>query len=502
VKVSIVTIVLAAFCAVPALAQEGVLRLSLKEAIRQAVEKNLDVKAELYNPAIAEGDVRKNLGIYDTLLTLSTGFDYSITQPASAFLSGAEINRLKRFNLTPGASQLLSTGGTVGLSFDNLYTNTNADPARFMSHYWQSDATVTLSQPLLKNRGKENTELNITVAKYNKDGSLERFRTRLLDTVARVRIEYNRLHTLRAELEVRKSSLQLARKILGDTQGRIKAGVLPAMESLNAEFGVAGREKDLIDAERAVMNQNDALRVLLQIPVQEEIIPVDVPSKEPFQVKADEMVRRALAERPEIREQQANLRSSELQSRVARNQTLPDLNLNASASLNGLDMNYNRNLEKVGSGDYPAWGVALQFSYPLGNNAAESEYVRSRLRVDQTKTQVRSLEANVANEVKTAIRGVEATYKQIEVTDRGSAFAEERLRSFIKRNEVGLATTRDVLDVENDLAAARNGQIQALAGYNDAITQLLRATGELLEREGINVTEQEGNSLYEQYRKK
>ena len=121
--------------------------------------------------------------------------------------------------------------------------------------------------------------------------------------------------------------------------------------------------------------------------------------------------------------------------------------------------------------------------------------------MDQSKTQVQSLEANVANEVKTAIRGVEATYKQIEVTDRGSAFAEERLRSFIKRNEVGLATTRDVLDVENDLAAARNGQIQALAGYNDAITQLLRATGELLESEGIRVTEQEGNSLYEQYRK-
>jgi len=84
------------------------------------------------------------------------------------------------------------------------------------------------------------------------------------------------------------------------------------------------------------------------------------------------------------------------------------------------------------------------------------------------------------------------------VTDRGRAFAEERLRSFIKRSEVGLATIKDVLEVESELATAKSNQIKALTGYGDAVTQLLRATGELLDREGITVTEKEGDSLYEQ----
>ena len=76
------------------------------------------------------------------------------------------------------------------------------------------------------------------------------------------------------------------------------------------------------------------------------------------------------------------------------------------------------------------------------------------------------------------------------------AFAEERLRAFIRKNEVGLATTKDVLDVENDLATAKSNQISAVVGYNNAITRLWQVTGELLEREGIHVVEADVDKLY------
>src|SRR6266702_5744137 len=87
---------------------------------------------------------------------------------------------------------------------------------------------------------------------------------------------------------------------------------------------------------------------------------------------------------------------------------------------------------------------------------------------------------NSAKEVKAAIRGVVAGYKQIEVADRGKTFAEERLRAFMRRNEVGLATTKDVLDVENDLATAKSNQINAVVGYANSLTLFWQLTGELL----------------------
>ena len=176
--------------------------------------------------------------------------------------------------------------------------------------------------------------------------------------------------------------------------------------------------------------------------------------------------------------------------------TNPDLTLTASAQLTGLDSAYQRNLDKVLTFDYPVWSVGLNFSYPLGNGAAENDYRKSRLKTEQISLQLRSLEESSANEVRAALRGVVTGYKQIEVADRGKVFAEERLRSFIRKNEVGLATTRDVLDVENDLAVSKSNQIKAVVGYANALTRYWQVTGELLEREGIRVVESDADKLY------
>ncbi len=49
------------------------------------------------------------------------------------------------------------------------------------------------------------------------------------------------------------------------------------MEVLNADFGVATREKELIDAEKLLMDQMDVVRILLQIKGDQDLNPVDPP---------------------------------------------------------------------------------------------------------------------------------------------------------------------------------------------------------------------------------
>ena len=481
-------------------AQDGPINLTLQQAIKMAVEKNLDVKAELYNPASAEADIRKNTGIYDPLLSLLLNYQHSTTQPTSTFLSGAQINRQKTLEINPGINQLIPTGGTLGLVFNNTWNQNNADPSRSLNDYWQSQLTLNFTQPLLKNFGRETTELNISVAKYNKEGVLDQFKLKLIDTVAQVRIQYYQLFSLRENLEVKKTSLALAERILNDTKAQVKAGVLPAMEILNAEFGVATMQKNLIDAERAVKDQVDSLRVLLQLPLGEEILPVDAPFREKYDVIEAEAIKKAFAERPDLKQLQVTLKTYELQSRVARHQTLPDLSLVASTALTGLGTSYNKDIEKVGTAEFPVWAVGVQFTYPLGNRAANNDYIKSKLKVEQTQTQVRSLQDTVVNDVRNAIRAMHSSYKQLDVTSRGSAYAEQRLQAYIKKQKVGLATNKDVLDVENDLVTAKGNQIQALADYNNAITALWKASGELLYKEGINVTEKDADALYEKNR--
>ena len=220
------------------------LRLPLVEAIRMAVEKNLELRVERYNPAQQEAEYRKSKGIYDPALQLQAEYSDARSYSASLEQKGAQLDA--------ALSQLLPSGGTISLGFDNNFT----DQAGFAS-FWQSSLGLSLVQPLLKNFGREATELVITAAKLGKESSLEALHAKLTATVATVRDEYFKLYSLREELDVRRTSLELARRVLGDTKVRVKAGMLPAMETLNAEFGVAGREKELIDAERALHDQND-----------------------------------------------------------------------------------------------------------------------------------------------------------------------------------------------------------------------------------------------------
>ena len=472
------------------------LKLSLKEAVKLAVENNLDVKVELYNPASAEADIHKSQGIYNPLLSILANYQDSTSTTADRVTTGGTAyGKVQGATFNAGVNQLIPTGGTVGASFNNQLNHNNFGIGN-LNTYYQSNVMLNFTQPLLKNFGKETTELTINVAKFSREGALEQFSSKLRDIISQVKSQYNQLYSLRKNLEVKKTSLQLAETVLNNTQGQVKAGVLPAMETLNAQFGVATRQKELIDAERALKDQVDIVRVLLQLHNVTDIIPVDTPYKENYPVEEADAVRYALAERTDLKQQRIVLKTSELQSRVFRSQTLPQLDFSASVAFTGLADDYGNDLGRVGSAKYPLWGAGLVLTYPIGNDSAKNDYIKSKLNVEQTRTLVKSLEETISRDVRTAIRAVSSGYKQLEVTSRGRSYAEEVVQAYIKKQKVGLATTKDVLDVMNNLVTAQGIEIQAVTDYNNAIVNLWKSTGELLAREGIRLGDKEAASLY------
>ncbi len=475
-----------------AAAQEGRTALTLKEAIRSAAEKNLDVKAELYNPAVAEADIQKNRAIYDPNVTALT--NYGENSSSSQSVGSAIISTLKSFNLNAGVNRLLPYGGTVALAFTNNWTRTESTINN--NEYFQNGIAVTVSQPLLKNFGQETTELNISLARFGKEASRDQFETKLTAIITQVRTEYFKLYSLREDLEVKKTSLALARKVLDETTARVKAGVLPAMEILNAEFNVSTRESAVISAERSLQDERELLRTLIQGGEAGEIDPVDPPFTDPYPIAQESALKEARDHRPELKQLGESLKSSELQERVSRNKLLPDLSVIATGGLQGIDGSYGRQWETLSRVDYPNWQIGFNFAYPLGNNAAKNDYIRNRLKSEQLRTQIRSQEESIDNEVRSAIRGVQSGYKQLDVTKRGSAYAEEVLNAYIKKAAVGLATTKDVFDVQTNLVTAKGAEIQAKTGYDNALTQYWKATGELLRREGIRIDAGDADALY------
>jgi len=133
------------------------------------------------------------------------------------------------------------------------------------------------------------------------------------------------------------------------------------------------------------------------------------------------------------------------------------------------------------SGDFRTYSFGLQFEVPLSNAAARSQYTQNRIALDQAELNHRELLSNVTLEARQAVSDVLTTRQRIDTSRVARELAEENLRNQQKRHEVGMATTKDLLDFQTRLTTARAAEVAAKTDYAIAIAQWRRSDGQLLD---------------------
>jgi outer membrane protein len=485
---------LAVLCAYPFPAAGGEpLALSIDDAVRMAVEKNLGLQVATYSPAIAATGIRKARAIYDPFLSAlvnQQGSDRQVA-PQSFF-----VERQNEFNFDASISQLLPSGATTSLSFNNLWSKDNLGLPT--SRYAQPQLTLSFSQPLLQGLGREVTERGITTADDATDSALADWTQQALNTAAAARNQYLLLVMARETLATRQASLDLAREIEAQNKGRVAAGALAAYQLQDSRLGVLQAQKNLLDANRAEKNVADQLRTTLHLAPGTAISTSAPPLSGTSEVSEPDALQTAMLRRPDVVKARIAVRTAEFNEKVSRNLALPSLALQGSGGVTGLDQSYGDAFGDMGSTRYPFWSVGLTFSVPIGNNSARADVAANRLIASQARTQLAATEESATLEVRTALRDLESAREQIGVTEQAVTAAEVVVASYRKRLQLGMATTKDVLDVVATLTQARENYTVARASYQSAFTNLWKATGELLDREGIQQT---GNTIASRERK-
>jgi outer membrane protein TolC len=454
--------------------------LSRGLAIAMAIGKNLDLRVSALNSAMARTDVARSRGIYDPFFSASANGGVSAA-PGDPFF------RSRNANASIGVTQLLSTGGSVTFSPQTGFTTAEFDDPTDTTRDWQSSVGLTVSQPLLRNAGKEMTEVTITLAASALEDSLEQFRFATIDTVFSVITSYNRLFTLRETLDSRKAALLSAQDFLNEIKQRKKPGSHQTLEIANAEYAIAQRRRDLVEAERNVRDQEDSLRYLIGMDSPARIIPTDSPSREEPQETGEEAVQAALAYRPDLRQFRTTLETSQLLERVAKRQKLPDLSLTASGGLTGTGGSFGDSSRQIEEDPGTFWSAGLFFSVPIGNTAARSDYRRSKIRTDQVQKQIAALTWRIQDEVESDMRALISARLQMQTADQSLQYAVQRLDGYRQNVRLGTATVQDVINAENDLILARISQMQAIETFAFSVAKLWRDTGVLLDRQNIRI---------------
>jgi outer membrane protein len=90
-------------------------------------------------------------------------------------------------------------------------------------------------------------------------------------------------------------------------------------------------------------------------------------------------------------------------------------------------------------------------------------------------------------EIDNAVKLAQSRYESVEATRSARIYAEAALNAEQEKYKVGKSTTFTVLQLQNNLTAARSNEIRALADYNEALANLADQEGSTLERNGISL---------------
>ena len=259
---------------------------------------------------------------------------------------------------------------------------------------------------------------------------------------------------------------------------RVRAGVVPRLDSLQAQVDLAQRANALVRAHEAVRLARVELESAIGAPLDESRALVE-PGRPNAQLPDPALaLDRALHARPELASLDESLRENASRLDAARAARRPQVNLSATAEYLGPNLNEQWwNTDIPGLKTYRLF-TTLGLSMPLydaglvraraGEVAADRAGLAAR-REDQALT--------VRREVAQAVSDVQVAYALWESDSSSVAAAGEALRIAEAGYKGGTVTGADVRAAEAGLADARAEEAQSLMDYWTARASLQHATG-------------------------
>ncbi len=516
---TLITLFLAAFASggvVPARAEEvpspalaaspgsEVLELSLRDVVEGALKNNVSIIVQEFDQQIREQDILDRMSIFDPSVGGEFSFDWEKRPTTFAPQSKTPDYRNENLNWNFFVKQKVVTGGDYELTFNNSrnVTDRSSQP---LDPLYSSELQLDLTQPLLQNFGVDNNKREIYIATNDLKISEYDFNKKVIDTVSDAEGVYWDLVFSIEDLKVKQKSLQRAKDFENRVRAQVKVGTLAPLEILQAQSEVASREELLLSADNLIEDTEDNLKNIINIDFNgahglKKVRPLDPPTFQPEETpQLSESIEEALKKRPEYLARKMELENKNIIVKYNENQLFPALDLIGSMGLNGISGNdfnnqgssfdggYGKDLSEMFSTEFFQWKVGVRLSYPIGNRSAKSRLAASRLEAAQLLMDMKDLEKQIIVEVREADRQIETDVKRVQATRVARQLAQEKLSAEEKKFEVGLSTSFNVLEFQEDLAEEQSKEIKAIIDYNKSRIKLRQVKATTLEEHKIKM---------------
>ena len=455
----------------------------------------------------------------DPILTTTVGWAHNSTAVSNTVTTGTNTLITQGATTQIGYSQAFMTGTAFNLSFNSATTNSNAI-RNALNPALTSNATLNVIQPLLQGFGRSSNSRYLQIARNNREVADLLFKQQVIQTVSQVQNLYWDLVGFSQNVNVVRQALELAQKLYADNKRQVEIGTLAPISIVQAQAEVAARQQDLTLAQTLVQQQEVIILNALSrngaaspAVAQAHIIPttrLTIPNVEPIQPIQD-LISMALQARPELAQSRIGMTNSDLALKATRNEMMPQLNLVGSLTNNALAGEVNQNFVAIGGAttppspfffggigtalsqifarNFPTYSIGVQLNVPIRNRNAQADMAVAQLQRRQADIRMRQGENEVRVEVRNAVIGLQQARARMDAATQSRILEEQTLDAEQKKYALGASTIYNVIQIQRDLASARQVEVAATNNYAKARVEIDRATGQTLVKNNISMRE-------------
>jgi outer membrane protein TolC len=488
----------------------AVIRLTLEDAVKFALDRNLDIAVQRLNPEINDIAIASVRSVYHPALTSTLSAAALNQLPTSQLIGGTNvIQETQTYN--GGVAQSVPWGGGSFQVALNNFRQTSTSNNVLFNPAIQSVWSAVYTQPVLRGFKTDATRQQLQVTRINRDISDVQLRATITNTLSNVRNAYWDYVFAVQSLDVAQQSVDLAEQLVKDNQTRVEVGTMAPIDVVQAQSQAATARQNLAVARQAMQTGELVLKRLIVNGTEDpnwnaQLDPIDRPEFHPTPIDIEAAVRRALSERTDLDVAKKTTQMNDVTLRYLRDQLLPQADVQATYGLAGIGGvqfqrpsnqlggtptivpgGFNDTLSALFNNRYPRWTFALNFSYPLGLSSQEASVARARVQLNQVQAQVKQIELQVATDVTNAAVTVQSNTERVEAAQAARELAQKQLEAEQSKFEVGMSTNYNVIQSQRDLATAQNNELQAVLNYRKALVELERLQQTTLQNLNITV---------------
>jgi outer membrane protein TolC len=523
--------------------QQPFVGISLQDAIAMALLQNPNLAVSASNVRIARYRIAEAKAPFDVQLQLEPSSHFSVTPPENVFFAGPGNPGMYTCYQGSGQPFPCSTEGpgniiehqysfqgsfsgqtvngmtySAGIVRTRTYNNTIINT---FNPYYQSSLNLAVTQPLLKNLGMNASKRALKLQLITADAGEAQALLDASNTISQVEDSYWNLVAAWRNVAIQEEALQEASTQQRSVVRLARKGAAPPIIAIETETQVANFQSSTVSALQTVAELQNQLKSLIVADPDDPIWRANLVPSSPVQQLPNAADLAAIYDaaqryRPEVRQAEDSRRQADVDEAYARNQLLPQADLQVGYMSNGFAglLAPVPNFEVLGcnlpthscptpppesqgkmgqaTGNmwawrYPAFNISFNVNIPLENNLARGLKQVANQEEQQAALQRQSVDQRIGAEARDALQTYQSALSRLYAASQSRQAAEAVYASEVRRFHSGASTTFLVLQRQVQLAQARGRELLAQTDLNKAVVELQRVEGTILTDNGVNL---------------